>query len=101
MNKNVFILLAGVALSSHSYAQKLECRSETAGTRIVTVQGRTMTVVNPRTPNIVFSKTATSETRGNITRVTTDAWELYSKDGYGQLTNVTFGDKYTCIQTGS
>lgn len=101
MNKAVLALLVGATFSTYSHAQKFQCRSEAAGVRNVSVQGKSMTVVNPKTPNIVFSKAATSETRGNITRVTTDAWELYSKDGYGQLTNLTFGDKYTCIQTGS
>lgn len=88
-------------VSSVAYAQRFQCRNESAGVRNVAIQGKVMTVVNPKTPAIAFSKPAASETRGTITKTTTDAWELYAKEGVGQLTNITFGEKYTCIQTGS
>lgn len=84
-----------------SHAQSFQCRSDAIGVRNVVIQGHTMTVVNPKTPAIVFRKQATSEVRGSITKTTTDAWELYAKEGIGQLTNLAFGEKYTCIQTGS
>jgi len=59
-----------------------------------------MTVVNPKTPNIVFSKDSDTETRGNITRYENDAWTFYDKQGLASLTNKVFGDKYGCMQIG-
>lgn len=100
--KTSVVLLAAVTLFvSTAHAQRLQCLNKEQGTRNVLIQGGKMTVVNPRTPNIVFVKQASIETRGNITKAITDAWEIYLKDGHGHLTNLTFDDKYTCIQTGS
>ena len=77
-----------------------QCLDEAKNIRNVTVSGSVMTVVNPRTPRIVFSKDSDRETRGNITRYDNDAWTLYEKEGMASLTNKVFGDKYSCIQIG-
>ena len=94
-------MLMAVVSSSDALAARFQCRSEGAGIRNVATDGRMMSVVNPRTPNIVFTKQSDVEVRGNITRTTNDAWELTVKEGIGQLTNKTFGDKFTCVQVGS
>jgi hypothetical protein len=94
------LLLIGSTMLHEAMAARYQCRSSTAGIRNVAVQGRTMTVVNPKTPNIVFRKESEVETRGNITRTENDAWILHVKEGVGSLKNQTFGDTYTCLQTG-
>jgi hypothetical protein len=73
---------------------------EAKNVRNVTVSGSVMTVINPKTPRIVFSKESTRETRGNITRYENDAWTFTEREGLASLTNKVFEDKYTCIQTG-
>ena len=94
------LILIGLAVSQQAFAARYQCRSDSAGIRNVLVEGQTMTVVNPKTPNIVFKKPSQVETRGSITRTSNEAWDLYVKDGVGKLTNITFADAYTCIQTG-
>ena len=101
MRLSHLVLLIGLSTTSIAHAQRFQCMNDSQGIRNVAIVGKSLTVVNPKTPNIVFTKPANSETRGSITKTTTDAWELYSKDGSGSLTNLTFGDKYGCVQTGS
>ena len=88
-----------VPLVAHA-GGKYQCFDEAKNVRIVTVSGSVMTVVNPKTPNIVFSKDSDTETRGNITRYENDAWTFYDKQGLASLTNKVFGDKYGCMQIG-
>lgn len=78
-----------------------QCISQDDEIRVVTITGSTMTVVNPNTPAIIFSKKSDTETRGDIVKYSNDAWEFFDKAGMGSLTNKTFGDEYGCMQTGS
>lgn len=75
-----------------------QCFDEAKNIRNVTVSESVMTVVNPKTPRIIFSKDSDRETRGNITRYENDAWTFFEKEGMASLTNKVFGDKYSCIQ---
>ena len=92
----VFLASASGAVSAASLG--LECRTESGNVRRVDIDGDVMTVVNPKTPRIVFAKRSEVERRGNIVRYSNDAWDLYVKEGIGQLKNKVFGDEYTCLQ---
>ncbi len=92
------LVLLGVNVIAYA-GGTYQCVDETKNVRNVAVSGSVMTVVNPKTPRIVFSKDSDKETRGNITRYENDAWSFYEKEGMGSLTNKVFGDNYGCIQT--
>jgi hypothetical protein len=77
-----------------------QCLDKDKNIRVVTTSGSVMTVVNPKTPNIVFSKESNFEQRGNIKRYENDSWLFYDKEGIGSLSNKVFGDEYGCMQTG-
>ncbi len=95
------LALVTFGISSSAYGGgTYQCFDEEKNVRNVAVSGSVMTVVNPKTPRIVFSKDSDRETRGNITRYENDAWSFYEKEGMASLTNKVFGDKYGCIQTG-
>jgi hypothetical protein len=99
MYRFIGIFMLGVSATVYA-GGTYQCYDEAKNVRNVSVSGSVMTVVNPKTPRIVFSKDSDRETRGNITRYENDAWSLYEKEGMASLTNKVFGDKYGCIQTG-
>jgi hypothetical protein len=91
-------LLLTLAPATGASTMGFQCRTESGDIRNVDIRGDVMTVVNPKTPRIVFSKTSDVETRGDITRYENDAWQLTVKDGIGHLKNLVFEDVYACIQ---
>lgn len=92
----VLFVISAAAYGSGTY----QCFDDAKNIRNVAIAGSVMTVVNPKTPRVVFSKDSDRETRENITRYENDAWSFYEQEGMASLTNKVFGDKYGCIQTG-
>lgn len=93
---SVLFFASTIACAGGTY----QCIDDAKNVRNVAISGSVMTVVNPKTPHIVFSKDSDREIRSNITRYENDAWSFYEKEGMGSLTNKVFGDKYGCIQIG-
>lgn len=101
MKIKIVLGVVAVVLACPSFASSYQCMNDTdKSIRNIAISGDLMTVVNPETPRIVFTKKSDKEARGTITRWSNDAWDFYDKEGIGSLTNKVFGDKYGCIQTG-
>ena len=98
---SAFLVALCASMCAYAGGGTYQCFDDAKNVRVVTVSGSTMTVVNPKTPKIVFKKRSNVETRGKITRYENDAWVFYDKEGLASLKNKVFGDEYGCMQTSS